>query len=168
MALSATKILEQSLITNLKPQLNSADKVAISLINWSDEFLQIYDSEKEYKKVKNYHMWVKNGGIIERKGYIGKYTLNGLETRHGLNKVEVLNNLNTYHVFKKGFFKSPVKIIPVDEDNIKLTKLYRTGGAIDTGINSIKKIIKFTYLILGLIFLSYFIITFCSSSPYCI
>jgi len=33
MALSATKILEQSLITNLKPQLNSADKVAISLIN---------------------------------------------------------------------------------------------------------------------------------------
>jgi predicted GIY-YIG superfamily endonuclease len=130
------KILEQSLILNYKPKLNSAEKIAIGQIDWRDEWLHYYGPEKDYKKIPKYSLYyiskIKNdkycGEIVsfdEIVRYFGTFTLHDLFKRYNFNKDEVLNNLNIYHIYKDITILKNTKIKIVEETELKTEKEIR-------------------------------------------
>jgi hypothetical protein len=131
------KILEQSLILNYKPKLNSAEKIVIGQIEWRDEWLHEYGPEKDYKKMPKYSLYyisrIKNlekycGEIVssdEIVRYLGTFTLHDLFKRYNFNKDEVLNNLNFYRIYKNITILKNTKIKIVEETELKTKKEIR-------------------------------------------
>jgi hypothetical protein len=130
------RILEQSLILNYKPKLNSAEKIAIGQIDWRDEWLHYYGPEKDYKQMPKYSLYYiskikkyKYCGIIvsfdEIVRYLGTFTLHDLFKRYNFNKDEVLNNLNIYHIYKDITILKNTKIKIVEETELKTEKEIR-------------------------------------------